>query len=187
MAGFESLYLAQFVVQAGTAAYQNQQANVQAAEQRQASYRQVALNNQLALNAHTNLNQQQSLELKKFGFDKFELQKSIRRERASNAAIKASFGGSFGQEGGSFISAQQNINRHGLNALARKDLNFKTTLVNLETRRKNISLENLSKNNAATTGLSTGGSLFGTGLSILSSGIDIAQKSQAGTQSINGN
>tara|TARA_R110000787_G_scaffold64097_2_gene144942 strand:- start:12167 stop:12724 length:558 start_codon:yes stop_codon:yes gene_type:complete len=181
MAGFDYLYLAQFAVQAGSAIQQNQQANLAAAEQRIQANQQIAINNKLSYNAHLNLNQQQLLEMQKFKISKFELQKNIRREQAKNAAIKASFGGSFGQEGASYAATIQNINRHGLSALARKDFNFKTQVANFNIRQRNIQLETQSKNNKALTGLSTGGSLAGTGLSILGSGIQAGINNQKGT------
>lgn len=181
MAGFDMLYLASFALQAGSALQQNQQANLQAAEQRRQANLQAATNNRLAYNAHLNLNQQQMLEMKKLGFDKFELQKSIRREQARNAAAKASFGGSFGQQGASFQATIQNISRHGLGALARKDLNFKATVADFNIRHKNVTLETQSKNNQAFSGISTGGSALGTGLQIASAGIDTTLASKAGT------
>ena len=181
MPGFEALYLAQFAVQAGTAAYEYQQAELQAAEQRQQATLQAGINNQLAVNAHLNLNQQQVLEMKKFGFDDFELKKSIRREQSKNAAIKASFGNSFGQRGASFDATIQNINRHGFGALARKDLNFKAKVADFNVRHQNVTLETQSKNNQAFSGLSTGGSVLGTGLSILGTGLQTAINSEKGT------
>ena len=131
---FNYLYAAQFMVQAGTAVHQYNRAEYQAQQQRQEAYRQVALNNKLAYNAHLNLNQQQVLELKKFGLDDFELKKSIRREKAKSAAMQASAGGIFGKQGTSYQAVQNNIARYGYNALVRKDVNFQTKMQNFETR-----------------------------------------------------
>lgn len=181
LTGFESLYLAQFAVSAASSTHQYQQAELEAFEQRRQAGQQAALNNKLAYNAHLNLNQQQVLEMKKFGFDDFELKKSIRREQSKNAAIKASFGSSFGQQGASFNATIQNISRHGFGALARKDLNFKAKIADFNTRHQNVTLETESKNNQAFSGLSTGGSALGTGLSILGTGLQTAINAQKGT------
>lgn len=185
MAGeMQMLYLAQFALQAGQASYEYQKAEQKAELQRQQAYQQAALNNELAFNAQLNLNSQQVLEMKKFGFDDFELKKSIRREQSKNAALKASFGGTFGQQGGSYDATINNINRQGYLALARKDFNFKTTLADFDIRHKNIQLETESKNNQAFSGLSTGGSLIGTGLQIASAGIQGKINSTSGTTSV---
>ena len=180
---FGYLYAAQFMVQAGTAAHEYQQAEYKAIQQRQQAYRQAAINNQLGYNAHLNLNQQQVLELKKFGLDDFELKKAIRREKAKSAAMQASAGGIFGKQGASYQAVQNNIARYGYNALVRKDLNFQTKMQDFETRHKNITLNTLSQNNAAFSNLSTGGSLFGTGLSILGTGLQTAINAKVGTVS----
>ena len=168
---FNYLYAAQFMVQAGTAVHQYNRAEYQAQRQRQEAYRQVALNNKLAYNAHLNLNQQQVLELKK----------SIRREKAKSAAMQASAGGIFGKQGTSYQAVQNNIARYGYNALVRKDVNFQTKMQNFETRHKNITLNTLSQNNAAFSNLSTGGSLIGTALSIAGTGAQTAINAKIGT------
>ena len=178
---FNYLYAAQFMVQAGTAVHQYNRAEYQAQQQRQEAYRQVALNNKLAYNAHLNLNQQQVLELKKFGLDDFELKKSIRREKAKSAAMQASAGGIFGKQGTSYQAVQNNIARYGYTALVRKDVNFQTKMQNFETRHKNITLNTLSQNNAAFSNLSTGGSLIGTALSIAGTGAQTAINAKIGT------
>lgn len=180
--GSEWLYLAQFAVAAASSAQQYQQAELEAFEQRRQAGQQAAINNKLAYNAHLNLNQQQMLEMKKFGFEDRDLKKSIRAKRATNEAIRASFGGTFGQQGGSFDATILNINRHGYEALARKDLNFKTRAADFNLRHRNISLETESKNNQAFSGLSTGGSALGTGLSILGTGIQTGIDYNKGTK-----
>ena len=109
MGGTEWLYLAQFAVSAYSAANQYQQAEQDAALQRQQASKQAALNNKLAYNAHLNLNEQQMLEMKKFGFDDRDLKKSIRAKQATNEAIRASFGGAFGQSGASLDATILNI------------------------------------------------------------------------------
>ena len=167
----EWLYLAQFAVSSYSAANQYQQAEQDASEQRHQAAKQAAINNKLAYNAHLNLNQQQMLEMQKFGFEKRDLQKNIRAQRATNEAIRASFGGDLGQQGATLEATILNINRHGYEALARKDLNFKILATDFNIRHRNVTLETESKNNAAFSGLSTGGSALGTGLSILGSGL----------------
>ena len=176
------LYAAQFAVSAMGAANQYQQAEQQAAEQRAAAGRQAAINNKLAYNAHLNLNQQQMLEMQKFGFEKRDLQKSIRAKRATNEAIRASFGGDLGQQGATLDATILNINRHGYEALARKDLNFKIQAADFNVRHRNITLETESKNNQAFSGLSTGGSILGTGLNILGTGIQSGIDYNRGTE-----
>ena len=165
------LYGAQFALSVAGETNKYQQAQQDAAEQRAAAGRQAAIYNKLAYNAHLNLNQQQMLEMQKFGFEKRDLQKSIRAKRATNEAIRASFGGDLGQQGATLDATILNINRHGYEALARKDLNFKTLAADFNIRHRNVTLDTESKNNAAFSGLSTGGSALGTGLSILGSGL----------------
>tara|TARA_R110000803_G_C11903355_1_gene312372 strand:+ start:51 stop:605 length:555 start_codon:yes stop_codon:yes gene_type:complete len=177
---FGALYAAQFLVNARTAQHQYQIAELEAQEQRRQANLQVAINNKLSYNAHLNLNEQQALELKKLGFDKFEVAKSIRSEKAKIEAIAASFGGTFGQQGQSYDATLNNISRHGYNSLARKDFNYKILKSDFLTRHKNIQLETESKNNQAFTGLSTGGSIAGTGLQIASSAINAATAFKTG-------
>jgi len=177
----EWLYAAQFALSAASAANEYQQAEQQAAEQRRQAGQQAAINNKLAYNAHLNLNQQQMLEMQKFGFEKRDLQKSIRAKRATNEAIRASFGGSLGQQGATLDATILNINRHGFEALARKDLNFKTLAADFNIRHRNVTLETESKNNQAFSGLSTGGSALGTGLSILGTGLQTKINYDKGT------
>ena len=172
--GMMALYAAQFLVNARTAQHQFEVAELEAQEQRRQANLQATINNKLAYNAHLNLNEQQTLELKKLGFDKFELHKSIRSEKAKVEAIAASFGGTFGQQGQSYEATLINISRHGYNALARKDFNYKILKSDFLTRHKNIQLETESKNNQAFSGLSTGGSIAGTGLQIAGSAINTA-------------
>ena len=52
-------------------------------------------------------------------------------------------------------SALSDTSIFSLEALARKDLNFQTELNDFKTRRKNTSLETLSKNNQAFSGLTS--------------------------------
>ena len=182
MGGTEWLYLAQFAVSAYSAANQYQQAEQDAALQRQQASKQAALNNKLAYNAHLNLNEQQMFEMKKFGFDDRDLKKSIRAKQATNEAIRASFGGAFGQSGASLNATILNINRHGYEALARKDLNFKIQAADFNVRHRNITLETESKNNQAFSGLSTGGSILGTGLNILGTGLQSGINYNRGTE-----
>ena len=180
--GMMALYAAQFLVNARTAQHQFEVAEIEAQEQRRQANLQATINNKLAYNAHLNLNEQQSLELKKLGFDKFELHKSIRSEKAKVEAIAASFGGTFGQQGQSYDATLMNISRHGYNALARKDFNYKILKSDFLTRHKNIQLETESKNNQAFSGLSTGGSIAGTGLQIAGSAINTAVAYKTGTK-----
>ena len=180
------LYAAQFMVQAGTAAYQYQQAENAAEAQRQDAYRQAATNNQLAFNAHLSLRQEEVLELNKYGLDTFELKKAIRRERAKSAATQTSFRGNSRDKGGSYGAVLANIERHGYNALARKDLNFQAKINDFQVKHKNVTLGAISQNNAAFSGLSTGGNLFGTTLSIAGSGLQLGMDRQKGLDAVKG-
>ena len=145
----EWLYAATFALSAAKDYNEKEQADIRAAEQRKQAGQQAAINHRLAYNAHLNLNQQQILEMQKFGFEKRDLQKSIRAKRATNEAIRASFGGDLGQQGATLDATILNINRHGYEALARKDLNFKIQAADFNVRHRNITLETESKNNQA--------------------------------------
>ena len=171
MAGFELLYAAQFLMSTATTAYEHNLAQVKADRERADAYRQVASNNQANFNGHLNLNYKQILELKKFGLDRFELQKKIRREQAKDATMRGSSGGTFGQVGGSFRAAQQNIERYGFNALVRKDRNFKVLIDDFNARHANVDANTISQNNTAFSDLSIGPSFLGSALSIAGTGL----------------
>ena len=182
MAGFEMLYAAQFLMSTATTAYEHNLAQVKADRERADAYRQVASNNRSNFNGHLNLNQQQILELKKFGLDRFELQKKIRREHAKDAAMRGSSGGTFGQVGGSFRAAQQNIERYGFNALVRKDRNLQVLKDDFNRRHENVDANTISQNNAACSDLSIGPSFLGSALSIAGTGIQTAISSKQDTE-----
>ena len=185
MAGGEAeiaLQLAKFAL--GTAAAGNKYAadNLKRQREIENANRQAAINNNLNYNAHLNLNEQQMLELQKFGLDKNELSKRLRRDRASSAAMAASFGGSFGQQGATRDAINLNIQRQGFNALARKDFNRQTKLRDFQMRHTNVDLTTISQNNAAFSNISSGGSRTGTGLQIASLAIG-AYEGYGGTTS----
>jgi hypothetical protein len=171
---FQAFQLAQFAVSAASTLHQSQVD----AKRRQIEIgnanRQASINNKLNYNAHLNLNEQQLLEFKKFGLDDFELKKKIRRERSSSIAISSSFGATFGQQGASREAVNRNIHREGLNAIVRKDFNFKTKLRDFQIRHGNVDLTTLSQNNAAFSNISSGPSAVGTGLQIASAGLTLA-------------
>jgi hypothetical protein len=181
MPGFDALFLTQFALSAASSLHQNQVDQQQRLTQIHNANAQASINNNLNYNAHLNLNAQQLLEFKKFGLDDFELKKSIRRERASRSAMAASFGNSFGQQGATADATQRNIERHGLNALVRKDLNYKTKLQDFSIRHKNIDLTTLSQNNQAFSNISSGPSNIGTALEIAGTGLQIFENSRKGT------
>lgn len=181
---FGLLYASKFLLDTVSTGYSYKLAAEKTQRQYQDARRQIALNNQLNYNAHLNLNQQEVLELKKFGLDDFELKKKIRREQASDAVKKASFGGALGQTGGSFQAAQNNILRYGFNALARKDLNQKAVFEDFRIRHTNVDLQTTSQNNAAFSNLSAGPSGFASLLSIVGSGLQIATDAKKGTVSV---
>jgi len=115
--------------------------------------RQAALNNQLAYNSFLHINEEQMLTTAKRSFDVAAIYKQIRAAKATAMAQMESQGGD--STIGSGLARIQNIQRQGLEALARKDLNFQTELNDFKTRRKNTTLETLSKNNQAFSGLTS--------------------------------
>ena len=167
-----AMTLAKFALGSAKASNQYQADNLKRQREIENANRQAAINNNLNYNAHLNLNDQQMLEMKKFGLDKVELQKRLRRDRASSIAIAASFGGSFGQSGATRNMINLNIQRQGFNALARKDFNNKNKLNDFMMRHRNVNLTTISQNNAAFSGISSGGSVSGTGLQIAGLALD---------------
>ena len=115
--------------------------------------RQAALNNQLAYNSFLHINEEQMLTTAKRSFDVAAIYKQIRAAKATAMAQMESQGGD--STIGSGLARIQNIQRQGLEALARKDLNFQTELNDFKTRRKNTTLETLSRNNQAFSGLTS--------------------------------
>ena len=81
------------------------------------------------------------------------LQRAIRRAKATEEAKIQSQGGD--STFGTGDARLRNVMRQGAEALARKDLNFQTTLNDFVKRRKNVGLETLDKNNRAFSGLSS--------------------------------
>lgn len=174
MATFEALYLANFLFQAGTANYQYQLDLQEAAVKKDNALQQIAINNELTYVAQLHVNEEQVLDLKKHSLDSNALRQSIRREKASQAAIDASIGSGFGRSGQSVDATQLNIERHGFNALARKDLNRDIRNDNFRRRKVNLSLENLSRTNALISGIPLPPSSTGLALEIIGSGIQNA-------------
>ena len=173
--GTAAMALGQLFIKKQQLNLRDQQDARSAAIQRANAHREASINNQLNYNSHSNLNSQQQLELEKFGLDKFQLQKQIRRERASNAVLQASMGGVFGRSGASKEATQLNIERHGFEALARKDFNFKNTLNNFSIKHSNIDLNTLSANNKAFSNLDSGPSTLGSALEFVGTGLQIYQ------------
>jgi hypothetical protein len=180
---FAALYATKFLFDAGTAKYQHELDLQEAAASRNNAYKQVAVNNQLAYIAQLHINEEDVLDLKKTALDRNELSKTIRREKASQAAIDASIGGGFGRSGQTVGQVQQNIERHGFNALARKDLNREIRELSFRQRTQNISLETVSKNNAAFGQIKSAPSSTGLALQIAGSGIQSAIGAVEGTTS----
>ena len=165
--------IGQMFVEGSKTGLKYQQDARSASIQRANAHRQASLNNQLNYNSHSNLNSQQQLEFKKFGLDDFQLQKQIRRERAFNAVVQASMGGVFGRSGASKEATQLNIERHGFEALVRKDFNFKNTLNNFSIKHSNIDLNTLSANNKAFSNLDSGPNALGSALEFVGTGLQI--------------
>jgi hypothetical protein len=114
--------------------------------------RQSAVNNGLAYNNYLHLNEEQILKTKEYSLNTFDLQKAIRRAKATERVQAESQGAS---TGGSFDARIRNVQRQGSEAINRKDINFQVTLRDFQLRRKNVELETLSANNRAFSGLST--------------------------------
>ncbi len=178
---FAALYATKFLFDAGTAVYQHQLDLQEAAASRDNAYKQVATNNGLAYIAQLHINEEDVLDLKRTSLERNELSQSIRREKAKQAAIDASIGGGFGRAGQSVAQVQQNIERHGFNALARKDLNREIRELSFRQRTTNVSLDTLSKNNAAMSGIKSAPSSTGLALQIAGSGIQSAIGATEGT------
>ena len=139
------------------------------------------MNNNLAYIAQLHVNEEDALDLKRHGLDQQELQNSIRREKSKQTAIDASIGGGFGRSGQSVEATQLNIERYGLKALARKDLNREIRERSFRQRKQNIAMEALSKNNALMSGIPIAPSGTGLALQIASSGIQSAIGAKQGT------
>ena len=148
--------------------YQDQSAQVYA--QYDNAQRQAAVNNGLAYNSFLHLNEQQQLKTKQLALDKFDLSRRVRAAKASEKARTATGGG--GASGGSVDARLRNIGRQGAEAISRKDTNFKILLTDFAMRRKNVSLDLLSKNNQAFSGLSTAPSATGLVTGAVGLGID---------------
>ena len=181
MASFHSLYLAKFLFDAGTSIYQQQLDLQQVEIQRRNAYKQASMNNNLAYIAQLHVNEEDALDLKRHGLDQQELQNSIRREKAKQAAIDASIGGGFGRSGQSVEATQLNIERYGFKALARKDLNREIRELSFRQRKQNIANDALSKNNALMSGIPIAPSGTCLALQIASSGIQSAIGAKQGT------
>ena len=178
---FESLYLAKFLFDAGTANYQHQLDLQQVEIQRRNAYKQASMNNNLAYIAQLHVNEEDALDLKRHGLDQQELRNSIRREKAKQAAIDASIGGGFGRSGQSVEATQLNIERYGFKALARKDLNREIRELSFRQRKQNIANDALSKNNTLMSGIPIAPAGTGLALQIASSGIQSAIGAKQGT------
>ena len=182
MTEFEALYLGKFLFDAGTANYQHQLDLQEVEIKRRNAYKQASINNNLSYVAQLHVNEEDALDLKKHGLDKQELQFSIRREKAKQAAIDASIGGGgFGRAGQSVQATQFNIERYGLKALARKDLNREIRELSFSQRKQNAANDALSKNNALMSGIPIAPSGTGLALQIASSGMQAAIGAKQGT------
>ena len=164
------LQLASFGMQAMNAGqtYRDQTSQVYANYDQ--ANRQAALNNGLAYSSYLHANEEQMLQTKAFAFDIFSLHKAVRRAKASEKASIEHQGGD--STFGSGLARLRNVERMGLEAVARKDLNFQTALRDFEIRRRNIPLETLDKNNRPFSGLSSLPSRTGLVTQIAGLGID---------------
>ena len=167
---YEMLQLASFGMQMMSAGQTHRDQTAQVYARYDQANRQAALNNGLAYNAYLHVNEEQMLQAKAFALDTFSLHKAIRRAKASEKAAIEHQGGD--STFGTGQARLMNVERMGLEALARKDLNFQTTLRDFQTRRRNVTLETLDKNNRAFSGLSSLPSKTGLVTQIAGLGID---------------
>lgn len=184
---FTALYAAKFFVQAGASNYRFQRELMQIEAQRQNAYRQASINNDLAHVAQLHVNEEDALDLIRTGHEEFELRQSINREKAARAAQEASLGGAFGRSGQSVDDVARNIDRFGLRALVRKDFNRTVRERSFEQRRRNITLETISKNNQIFSGLQIAPSATGRNLEILSAATSAVIDSQQSIRGVQNN
>ena len=168
--------LGQFAADAGAKALEYQETTILRQQQFHSAREQAAFNNQLLYNSYTNLNEQEQLEYKKHAINQFELQAKVRRAVATRLAIQ----GSANKSGGSAESIIMNIQRQGLYASHRKDLNYEIRIRNLQTQRDNEALATQSKNNALYNSLQGFPSATGLALSIGGSALQRGSEWQSG-------
>lgn len=178
---FPALFLASFALSAFQKVQQQRDLEQQVQQSNDDRFRQIATNNKLAYNAQLNINEEEALELKKHSLDTNQLRKAMRLEASKRTALEASFGGSFGRSGNTVDSVLKNIERFGLEALQRKDLNREIKNRQFVQRRKNISLDKMSKNNLIESGIASPPSRTGLALDIIGSGIQTFTNIDKGT------
>jgi len=184
MVDFNFLYASKFAYDIATTAYESHLINQRAVQSYATANAQAAINNQLNFNAHLALNEQQALNLKKYGIDRWELLKKKRREEAKNAVLAVQRGminGLPNEVGGSFAASYNNVSRHASLAMARKDLNQLSLMNDFKRRHKNIDLTTINQNNIAFSKISQGADPIASTLAIAGSGLQIAIDKTTGT------
>ena len=131
------------------ATYSDQTSQVYA--QYDAANRQAAINNQTSYNSFLHLGAVQQLEAKKYAISLNELYRVARRTRASEKVLAEQQGGSASNTG---IKRLQVLDFEASQAAHRKNENFETVKNDFIRKRDNITMETLSANNKAFSGLS---------------------------------
>jgi hypothetical protein len=179
--GFEALYIGKALVESGTASFQDYRERQSIIADTDSRYKQASINNNLSYIEQLHINQEDALDLKALGFETTDLRFAMRKEDSRQAAVEASMGGMFGRSGQSVEATKLNIERYGLKALARKDLNREIKELSFSQRKQNAANAALSKNNALMSGVQTMPSGTGLALQIASSGLQAAIDSKQGT------
>ena len=181
LTGFEALYIGKALVESGTASFQDYRERQSIIADTNSRYKQASINNNLSYIEQLHINQEDALDLKALGFETTDLRFAMRKEDSRQAAVEASMGGMFGRSGQSVEATKLNIERYGLKALARKDLNREIKELSFSQRKQNAANAALSKNNALMSGVQTMPSGTGLALQIASSGLQAAIDSKQGT------
>lgn len=170
MAVFEALTLASFGLNALSEVRKFRQDQIADKASLETASAQAKLNNELDRRTQQAINEEQMLLMRAYGFDKFEIAKSV---RAAKASLKASQGGA-----GALSDLQNmftNIDRMGANAVYSRNLNLGNSLRNLDIERTNARIRTRGLNNQAFSfDKRSNPSAFG--LKLLGLGIDTFQK-----------
>lgn len=170
MAVFEALTMASFGLQALGEVRKFRQDQIADKANLETASAQAKLNNELDRRTQQAINEEQMLLMRAYGFDKFEIAKSV---RAAKASLKASQGGA-----GALSDLENmftNIDRMGANASFSRTLNLGTAFRNLDIERTNTRIRTRGLNNQAF-GFDKRSSPSAFGLKLLGLGIDSYQK-----------
>lgn len=191
MALFDLMYLANFMLETGTAMYENKLQSEQVAAKNQniaANNRDVAaqieMTNVITKGRHVGIANEWAAVVKRNSLDLHDLQMYSRRKMAEQAAAMASSGGAFGSQGNTANQVLDNIERYRSNAYVRKINNAKTDNIDYMTKHLVTELTGMSQINQLHgyfSALEPMPDFAGTGLQIASSAIRNYVGSQRGT------